>query len=93
MLPFFTFSTTAPIRPPGNNFPPMTLSPKMVADEEDAADVDPASNGKFASLKFFCSIMCPRSLVPSRLGCHDTGCCGRVENLAFDRRNEYFTHF
>ena len=52
MLPFFTFSTTAPIRPPGNNFPPMTLSPKMVADEEDA-DADPASNGKFASLKFF----------------------------------------
>ena len=50
MLPFFTFSTTAPIRPPGNNFPPMTLSPKMVADEEDA-DADPASNGKFQSGK------------------------------------------
>ena len=52
MLPFLTFSTTAPIRPPGNSFPPMTLSPRMVADEEDA-DAEPASNGKFASLKFF----------------------------------------
>ena len=61
----------------------------MVAEEEDA-DADPASNGKLASLKFFCSIMWPRSRVPSRLGCHDTGCCGgRVEDIALDGNGNF----
>lgn len=62
MLPFLTFSMTAPLNPFSKIFPPTTLRPNM------------AALLPFMSLPLR-KIMCPIILVPSAETCHDRGCC------------------
>ena len=65
-LPFLTFSITAPYRPLGKSFPPITLRPRI-----DAPEVGPPPR---LSLRLLWRTMCPTRRVPSAFGTHDTGC-------------------
>lgn len=63
MLPFLTFSMTAPLKPFSRILPPTTLRPRMAALEPPVASLEPLRK-----------IMWPIMRFPSADTCHDSGC-------------------